>query len=784
VPPDQNPQLPLRRAAPRAAALACAALWCAAALAASPGYSGRRVIDVLHELGTQGLRLIYSSETVPDSLRVLREPVGNTPDEVLADLLAQHGLEARRVGDGAWAIVRAQPESVTPPTPAPSTSPAAPANARLEEIVVASSRYSLSADVPDAHTLLTQDEIEGLPRFAEDALKAVHRLPGAASNGLSGLANIRGGEANETLVVLDGLPLYDPFHLQLLLSPASLLDPRLLSGLDVHAGGFTAEFGDRMSAVIEATTVQPEADRYYELGLSLFHAQALASQRFADGRGQWLVAARRSNLDEVADFVDSEIGEASYMDGFGRVDYEFSPRTRGSLHMLLSTDSAEVINAAETEFAEADYRNSYFWATLQHDFSDALAGSAILSWTDVSSDRTGEVDEAGRRTGAVDDEREYDVLGLKLDGSYSTPRWLHRFGLELRHLSASYDYASAVRFEPGYPFPDSAERVTVQALDPEPSGAHVAAYATSRVLATERLAIELGLRWDTQSYADTDSDRQWSPRINLLYQAGESTRLRASWGRYGQFQGINELQVEDGIEEFFPTQKADHAILGVEQGLPADLSLRIEGYRKDYSELRPRYESLFDPLSLVPELRWDRVRIAPDSARAEGIEWLLTRRSDSPWNGWLNYTWSRVHDEVQGDEVRRSWDQTHSFGGGLTWSSNDWLVTLAGTYHTGWPTTPVRVIDREPAPDTIELGARNSARYPDFSSVDLRVSRDFALPRGALTVFAEVTNALDRRNPCCTDFEYRYEADGSLVLDREYRHWLPLVPSVGVLWRY
>jgi len=304
------------------------------------------------------------------------------------------------------------------------------------------------------------------------------------------------------------------------------------------------------------------------------------------------------------------------------------------------------------------------------------------------------------------------------------------------------------------------------------------------VLATERLAVELGLRWDTQSYAETDSDRQWSPRMNLLYQAGDATRLRASWGRYGQFQGINELQVEDGVDEFFPTQKADHAIVGLEQGLPAGFALRVEGYRKDYRELRPRYESLFDPLSLVPELRWDRVRIDPDSALAEGVEWLLTRRSDDPWNGWFNYTWSRVRDEVHGEDVRRSWDQTHSVGGGLTWSDDAWHVTLAATYHTGWPTTPVRVVERDPAPAGIEIGPRNSERLADFASVDLRVSRDFALPRGDLTVFAEVTNALNRQNPCCVDFSYGYDADGGLVLDREYRHWLPLVPSVGVLWRY
>jgi len=63
------------------------------------------------------------------------------------------------------------------------------------------------------------------------------------------------------------------------------------------------------------------------------------------------------------------------------------------------------------------------------------------------------------------------------------------------------------------------------------------------------------------------------------------------------------------------------------------------------------------------------------------------------------------------------------------------------------------------------------------------VSRDFALSRGDLTVFAEVTNALDRRNPCCTDYSYDY-VDGLLTLERDERHWLPLVPSIGVLWKY
>jgi hypothetical protein len=756
--------------------IAAALLWSALASAEGRPYLGRAVDEVLHELGAHGLRLIYSSETVTPGMRVEREPRAGTPEQVLDDVLAQHGLRAERVGTDTYAIVRPQPRPADP-APVPM-----PASTRLEEIVIAASRYSLSGDLPDTHTFLTQEQIEGLPRLADDSLKAVHRLPGAASNGLSGLANMRGGEDNETLVVFDGLPLYEPFHLRLLLSPTSVLDPRVLSGLDVHAGGFTAQFGDRMSSVIEARSLRPDADAYYELGLSLFHANALASHRFAGGRGQWLASIRRSNLDEVADLVDSQIGEPSYTDGFARVDYAFSDDTRGSLHVLLASDRLEAQNSAATEFATADYRNSYVWATLEHDLSPSVDARMIASYTDVRSERIGEVNDPGLRVGAVDDERHYDVLGLKLDAGYRTSRWLHRFGLEVRSLSADYDYASAVTFAAGYPFPQSPAESAGHTAAPEPSGEHVAAYVTSRVRVTDRLAAEFGLRWDEQTYG-VDGDDQWGPRINLVYEAGAATRVRASWGRYQQFQGINELQVEDGVDEFLPAQKADHAILGLEHDLQDDYLLRVEAYRKDYRRLKPRYESLFDPLSLVPELRWDRVRIAPDSARAEGVEWLLTRSSPDPWNGWLSYAWSRVLDREDDVETRRSWDQTHTVGGGLTWASGPWQATFAMSYHTGWPTTPVSVVDADAPDANVVVGRRNSLRFEDYASVDLRISRDFALPRGDLLVFAEVTNALDRRNPCCVDFSYAYPG-GTLELDREYRHWLPLVPSVGVLWRF
>jgi outer membrane cobalamin receptor len=756
------------------AALACALIALRAAPAvADPPYRGRSLSDVLNEIGTPAMRLVYSSQVVPARLRVLVEPTAGGGPTLLEQLLAPHGLHAEHVGGVVYAVVR----SAEPTAPA-----AAPPVAPLEEVVVASSRYRLADDSLLERSFLTQAELEALPRLADDSLKAVHRLPGAATNGLSGLANMRGGEQSETLVVFDGLPMYEPFHLRLLSSPTSVLDPRTLESLEVYSGGYTAEFGDRISAVIDARSARPEADRYYEAGLSVFYVNGLASARFADGRGQWLAAARRSNLDVVAEMAKSEIGEPSYADGFGRLDFDFDDATHASLHLLLSTDRSSLNNTEDTEFADADYRNSYVWGTLAHRWSPALDTTLLLSYSDVSADRNGTVTEPGRREGFVDDHRAYHVFGAKLDGTWSTPRWLHRAGLEFRSLAARYRYASEVTFQPDYPFPGDPGGTIARDLAPAPDGDHVAAYATSRLRVTDRLTAELGFRWDEQTYG-ADSDDQFAPRVNLAFEAGADTRLRASWGTFQQAQSINELQVEDGVVEFQPTQRADMIVLGLEQGLPAQHSLRIEAYQKDYDVLRARYENLLDPLSLLPELRWDRARIAPDSARATGLEVLLSRKSAAPWNGWLNYAWSRVEDREDGVETRRGWDQRHAFGGGVSWTSDPWVATLAASYHTGWPTTSVQLAEPvDQVPPRVIVGSRYDTRLQDYLSIDARISRQFALKHGELDAWFEVTNLTNRSNPCCVD--YQVLEGPPPVLLRDDDHWLPLLPSFGVLWRY
>ena len=268
----------------------------------------------------------------------------------------------------------------------------------------------------------------------------------------------------------------------------------------------------------------------------------------------------------------------------------------------------------------------------------------------------------------------------------------------------------------------------------------------------------------------------------------EGTRLRASWGRFFQPQAIDELQVEDGIDRFFSAQRSDQTILSFEQDMRDEIQLRIEAYRKQYSHLKTRFENAFDPLWLMPELQPDRVAIAPSSADVEGVEILLSRRSSGPWNWWASYSWSQATDRVDEADVARSWDQRSAVQAGIHWSDAFWDVTLAGTYHSSWPTTALSVVTNTDASgnpvESVEVGARNAQRLGDFRSFDARVNRRFPLSRGEIDAFIEVTNALGNHNPCCVQYSVTTTPGGAIDLGASVRHWPEIVPSFGVLWKF
>ena len=299
--------------------------------------------------------------------------------------------------------------------------------------------------------------------------------------------------------------------------------------------------------------------------------------------------------------------------------------------------------------------------------------------------------------------------------------------------------------------------------------------------------MEFGLRWDDQTYTELPFGSQLSPRFSVLQALNQRTELRFSWGRYYQSQGIHELQIEDGVTSFFPAQQADHIIAGISHRLGTNHSVRLEVFQKDMSDLRPRFENLYDPLALIPELQADRVRIAPTSAQARGLEFSINRTGQAlSW--WASYSLAEVHDTVDGVEVARSWDQRHAVQAGLSLSVNNWDLSVAGHYRSGWPTTSLaleEIIGPGGQPEFIAVpGPRNAVQLMHFASLDARVSRKFDVGRGTITAFIEISNLLDRNNVCCFDYDLETDINGEEYLEFSPDYWLPLLPAIGFLWEF
>ena len=653
----------------------------------------------------------------------------------------------------------------------------------LGSVVITASQYRFVRSSLSSHTYLPATELEKLPDIGDDPMRAVHRLPGTAASEYTAKSNIRGGEVDEALVRLDGLRLYNAFHLKDFQSIFSSIDPRLVSGMNVYTGGFPVEYGDRMSGVIDITSLQPADTRRFEISASFFNTSALGTGTFNNGKGEWLASLRRGNLDLIIDKADPNLGKPRYFDAYGRFKYDLTDTLSMSANVLVLQDDLEVADSDREEISDTEYNDEYFWLGLEHSPTPDVRSRWLISHTRLTSERTGISNQPGLSQGVLSDERSFTINTLQTDWSWQlSDRSMLSFGGELRNYDGRYDYMDQVDFDLIFAIAGASSDTTrTRNLSARPDGEQYSAYANLRIEPTSRLVADLGLRWDKQTLTANNED-DLSPRLNLLYWLSDRSRLRASWGQYYQSQGIHELQINDGITTYFAPQRSIHTILGFEHSFDAGIDLRLEVYEKKIDKVRPRYENFLNPIVVLPELKPDRIEIDPESARARGVEVLLTKRDDGPIGWWFGYTWSSVEDRINGMEIRRSWDQKNDISAGVTWDTEKWTMSLAATRHTGWPTTATMLATLTPFP-VVATGPRNDLNVDDYRTIDARVERRFLMDNSSLFVFATVANVFGRNNKCCVDYDIEDEGAG-LVYDTSVTTYLGVIPSLGFVWEF
>jgi outer membrane receptor protein involved in Fe transport len=432
-----------------------------------------------------------------------------------------------------------------------------------------------------------------------------------------------------------------------------------------------------------------------------------------------------------------------------------------SAHGLWAGDRLRFRESDGGESVRAESGTGHLWVRALRSWAPTLATESVLSAGSLHRVRHG-VSEPEDVAVTVDDDRRVDFLGLRHDLTWGrSPLHVLRGGFEVRPLRARY-------------------RVGSLALDPQ--GTSLAAYVASRSAPWETLALEIGARWDYQSYT---GESLWSPRLNATWRPGERTELKVGAGRFSQSQRIYELPLADGETTFRPAELARQLEATLEHRFASGLSLRVDAYRRRLSRLHPRYENRLNPLELFPETEADRIRVAPERSRLRGVELLLRGDPARRLAWWASYARASAVDVLAGEDVPRSWDQPHTGKALLAYRwGRGWSGSLAGTVHTGWPTTPVAGVLDEGEPHVV-LGARNTARFPTYARLDLKLARTRDTGRGRLRLQVEVLNVTDRKNVCCVDeILLTPRDDGSVDVNRELDTWLGITPSFSALWEF
>jgi hypothetical protein len=652
---------------------------------------------------------------------------------------------------------------------------------KLDEVIVTASRYDIATRTEPSTADFSRQDIENFVTLGDDALRVSHRLPGVANNGFSARPYVRGGAPNEVAVLLDGVRLVEPYHLRDFQSVFSAIDERIVDHVAVHAGGFSAEYGDALSGLMVIEPREPGSIEH-EIGLSMLYTSLLSSGTFGEGRASWLVSGRNSNLDRV---VSDEIGQPAYSDVFMRLGVDLGAKHRLVFADLRSRDDIlfTLDDPGDREQATSDTNAEQAWLKLESDWTERLSSSTWLYATSLESERREDVVDLAELIGTVRDRRELDAVAWKQDWQYAGgDRQLLRFGFELEQRDAEYRYSSAAQRR-GLLATLVAEPALSRDIELAPRGDSYALYFEDRVQLGARLVADLGVRWDRKDYLPPEeADDRFSPRLSLLVQLGARTDLRFSHGRFFQAEGLLDLQVEDGVTEFSSAQRSAHSVVSIEHRFPDTIALRAEWYHKDTKPVRPRFENLFEPLVAAPELRASRVLVAPNSAEADGIELFVSSEEPVPW--WVGAAWANADDTIAGASVPRSWDQDRALSAGVTWSAGRWQISAAASAHRGWPATELSVVADAAGEPVAVAGSRNAVRLPSVRKLDFGASRDFALGETALAFFAEISNLTNHDNPCCLVYDEATAPDGSPTLVRDERGQAGITGNIGLVWRF
>lgn len=670
-----------------------------------------------------------------------------------------------------------------------------PSGVELQTVNVSGRREQARSEVKVSQLRVTPKQIRSLPSTGGEADIAQYLpvLPGIIVSGdQGGQLYIRGGSPVQNKILLDGMTIYNPFHS---IGLFSVFETEAVRSVDVLTGGFNAEHGGRISAVVDIKTREGNKKRMSGLvSGSPFMTKALIEGPIKkldeDGGGStsFILTGKHSYLNESSKIFYNYAVDTTFF-SFAAQDTSLSdvgdiglPYTFTDLYGKLSfvSDNGSKLNLFGFNFTD------------RFDF----VGLAKLDWQTVGGGANFSLIPSNSNvvlngTLAVTDYK------IRLEEADGNPR---ESGVNSFNANLNFTYfGNKNRFDYGFDFTGfntdfSFRNFVGVGFEQRDFTTEIAGYFKYKQ-EIGNLIIEPGIR--LQYYA-SQSDMSIEPRFGMKYNITDYLRIKFAGGLYSQnlISTVNDLDVVNFFigflagpqEQFFKPgsnepvdhrlQKSVHAIGGVEIDLSDNLTVNVEPYLKRFTQLiniNRNKLSDFDP-DFVTETG-DAYGI-DFSARYEGPNTYL----------WATYSLGRVVRDDGEQEYPTIFDRRHNINllGVYAFGKNkSWEASLRWNMGSGFPFTQTQgfyeqndfgnLIFTDILTGNFDLGTIlteeiNGGRLPYYHRLDASVKRTFEFTKYTkLEVTASITNVYNRENIFYVD-----RVTNSRV------NQLPILPSLGI----
>lgn len=683
----------------------------------------------------------------------------------------------------------------------------------LDEVVVsdeASIRNIESIETGVAR--LEVRELEELPTFmgAVDIVRSLLLLPGVSTvgEGASGF-NVRGGDVDQNLVLLDDAPVFYPSHLFGFFSP---FNADVVQDVTLYRGGIPAQWGGRLSSVLDVEQRVGDFESYrMRGGVSPITSRLTIDGPIVKDRTSFLVGGRASYVNWLMDATNNEnlaSSEARFFDTNVGVNHRFGSNDELNTTGYYSFDDFTLVG--DTSYT---YTMAHATAEWKHIFSDKLLS---------------------RVTGVVSD-YSYDVSDSDLSNAYTLSAGVRYHSLRGdvswlpndRHTIDAGISTKYYRIQPGGIVPES-DQSSIRAFSLQNEHALSSAiYVNDEYALTEKVRIMGGLRISSYQRlgpgsilrfepgqprrVDTITKEEefgtaeiisafWGiePRLAVRYKIDEANSFKASYNRTRQYLHLisnttaaSPVDVWRASDANLTPQTGDQLTLGYFRNFRlGQITSSVEGYYKwiqNVVDYKPGAE-----LTLNPELSTDLLQ---GRGRAYGVEMMLNKRSGTH-RGSISYTYSRSERKVNGPTPGQrisfgewypsNYDRPHELTVQYTYQETpriSWNFNFV--YRTGRPATyPVSkfVIDNIPVAN---FSRRNQYRIPDYHRLDMSLRLDLEERKeegwnGSWTV--SVYNLYGRRNAYSVFFDR--EREGTVPQAYKLSVFGTIFPSLTYTFEY